>query len=82
MPVITKFYGIIIKMYFNDHGKPHFHALYNEFNGVFQIEDLKMIEGDLPNKAKELVTEWGRLYKNDLLEMWKTQEMKKLPGIE
>jgi hypothetical protein len=51
MPVIARFYGIVIKMYFSqsEHGVPHFHAIYGEFNGVFAIETLEMIEGDLPS---------------------------------
>jgi len=50
MPVIARFYGIIIKMYFcqNEHGVAHIHAIYGEFNAVFGIDSLKMIEGDLP----------------------------------
>ena len=44
MPVIARFYGILIKMYFKEHGVPHFHALYGEYNGVFEIELLDMIE--------------------------------------
>jgi hypothetical protein len=69
-------------MYFKEHGIPHFHALYAEYNGVFEIGSLEMIEGDLPNRAQRMVKEWAELYKNDLLEMWKTQEFKKLPGLE
>ena len=49
MPVIARFYGILIKMYFKEHGVPHFHAIYAEYNGVFDIQTLEMIEGDLPN---------------------------------
>ena len=82
MPIIARFYGILIKMYFKEHGIPHFHALYAEYNGVFEIDSLEMIEGDLPNRAQRMVKEWAELYKNDLLEMWKTQEFKKLPGLE
>ena len=82
MPIIARFYGILIKMYFKEHGIPHFHALYAEYNGVFEIESLKMIEGDLPNRAQRMVKEWAEFYRNDLLEMWKTQEFKKLPGLE
>jgi hypothetical protein len=82
MPIIARFYGILIKMYFKEHGIPHFHALYAEYNGVFEIESLEMIEGDLPNRAQRMVKEWAELYKNDLLKMWKTQEFKKLPGLE
>lgn len=48
----------------------------------FEIESLEMIEGDLPNRAQRMVKEWAELYKNDLLKMWKTQEFKKLPGLE
>ena len=56
MPVITRFYGIVIKMYFKEHGVPHFHAIYAEFNGVFNIKTLKMIEVDLPRTAHKLLT--------------------------
>ena len=82
MPVIARFYGILIKMYFKEHGSPHFHALYTEYNGVFDIESLEMIEGDLPNRAQKLVIEWAKQYQSDLMAMWKTQEFKKLPGLE
>jgi len=82
MPVITRFYGIIIKMYFNEHGIPHFHAIYNEYNGVFDIKKLNMIEGDLPNKAQNLVKEWGEKYQNEILKMWDTKSIIKLPGLE
>jgi len=82
MPIIARFYGILIKMYFKEHGLPHFHALYAEFNGVFDIESLEMIEGDLPNRAQKLVKEWAEMYQADLIEMWKTQTFKKLPGLE
>ena len=52
------------------------------YNAVFDIESLEMIEGDLPRRAQKLVKEWAELYKNDLISMWKTQEFKKLPGLE
>ena len=82
MPIIARFYGILIKMYFREHGVPHFHALYGECNGVFEIEKMEMIEGDLPKRAQKMVKEWADLYRNDLLEMWKTQNFKSLPGLE
>ena len=82
MPIIARFYGIIIKMYFKDHGVAHFHAVYGEFNGVFTVEPLEMIEGDLPNRAERLVREWGQLYQRELLEMWRTQQFRQLPGLE
>lgn len=82
MPTIARFYGILIKMYFKEHGVPHFHALYGEFNGVFNIESLEMIEGDLSQRAQELIREWGEMYRNELLDMWGKQQFKKIPGLE
>ncbi len=84
MPVIARFYGIIIKMYFSqsEHGIPHFHAIYGEFNGVFSIEKLEMIEGDLPLRSQKMIKEWANLYQADLMHIWKDQEFKKLPGLE
>lgn len=82
MPVIARFYGILIKMYFKEHGIPHFHAIYGEYNGVFKIDTLEMIEGDLPPRALKMIREWGEMHKNELMDIWKTQEIKKLPGLE
>lgn len=82
MPVIARFYGILIKMYFREHGKPHFHAIYAEYNGVFDIDTLEMIEGDLPPRARRLITEWAGQYQSDLSSMWHSQEFRKLPGLE
>ena len=82
MPVIARFYGILIKMYFREHGVAHFHAIYGEFNGVFEINTLEMIEGDLPGRAQRLVLEWAERYRDELRQMWETQEYKALPGLE
>ena len=59
MPVITRFYGLVIKMYFSqsEHGIPHFHVVYGEYNAVFDIQTLEMLEGDLPARALRLVKE-------------------------
>lgn len=81
MPEITRFYGIIIKLFFGDHPPPHFHAVYGEHNAVFNIETLEMIEGDLPSRARKLVVEWANSYQSDLQEMWESQEFKKLPPL-
>ena len=82
MPTVARFYGIVIKLYFQDHGTPHFHAQYAEFNGVFGIDSLEMIEGDLPIRAQRLVREWAALYRSDLRLMWDTQEFRELPGLD
>jgi hypothetical protein len=84
MPIIARFYGILIKMYFSqsEHGVPHFHAIYGEYNAVFAIETLEMIEGDLPERASRLVRDWASPIRLTLLEMWNKQEFRQLPGLE
>jgi len=84
MPVIARFYGILIKMYFSqsEHGLPHFHAIYGEFSSVFAIETMQMLEGDLPPRAQRLVKEWAERYQRDLLDMWRNQSFRQLPGLE
>lgn len=82
MPEITRFYGIIIKLFFGDHPPPHFHAVYGEYNGLFDIQTLEMFEGDLPARAKKLVSEWAALNQVELLEMWNNQEFRKLSPLK
>ena len=64
-----------------EHEPSHLHALYGEHIGIFNLQTLKMTEGDLPGKAQELVTEWMQKYQNELLEMWSKQTIKKLPPL-
>jgi len=82
VPVIARFYGITVKMYFREHGVPHFHAVYGEFNGVFEVSTLKMIEGDLPVRAQRLVRDWAERYRDEMARMWQTQEYRLLPGLD
>ena len=81
MPEVARFYGIIIKLFFGDHPPPHFHAVYGEYVGLFDIRTLEMFEGDLPNRAKKLVLEWAEMNQDALLEMWDRQEFRKLPPL-
>ncbi|MEI7796193.1 MAG: DUF4160 domain-containing protein [Methylococcaceae bacterium] len=81
MPEVTRFYGIIIKLFFGDHPPPHFHVVYGEYNALFNIETLEIIEGDLPNRASKMVIEWATRYQTELLEMWQTQQFNKLPPL-
>ncbi len=68
MPTISTFYGIVIRMFFNDHPPAHFHALYGEFHATIEIEGPRILEGELPRRATELVPEWARPHKAELLE--------------
>ena len=83
MPQIGRFYGIIIKMFFKpkEHDPSHIHALYGEHVGIFEIQSLDMVEGDLPKKAQELVREWMIQHQQELLEMWESQNLRKLPPL-
>jgi hypothetical protein len=82
MPEITRFYGIIIKLFFADHPPPHFHAIYGDYNALFNLETLEIIEGDLPNRATKMVVERATIYQPELLKMWNTQEFNKLPPLK
>ncbi len=82
MPEIARFYGIVIKLFFGDHPPPHFHAVYGEYLGLFDISSLEMIEGDLPRRAKNLVLEWAERNQSELLDMWSKQEFRQLPPLE
>ncbi|MBR4424580.1 MAG: DUF4160 domain-containing protein [Oscillospiraceae bacterium] len=83
MPEITRFYGIVIKMFFKPkkHEPSHIHALYGEYLGEFNIRTMEMLQGDLPSKAQELVREWLNLHQGELQEMWDTQQIRKLPPL-
>lgn len=83
MPEVTRFYGIVIKMFFKpkEHEPSHIHALYGEYVGTFNILSGEMIEGDLPPKAQEMVKEWLVIYRQELQKMWDTQQIKKLPPL-
>ena len=83
MPMISSFYGIIIKMYFqqSEHNPPHIHAIYGEYVGVIDIKSISLIEGDLPDRALLLVKEWLKTNQSDLLNMWNTQNFKQLPPL-
>lgn len=83
MPEITRFYGIIIKMFFKpkEHEPSHIHALYGEYIGIFNLQTLEMTDGDLPKKAQELVKEWLAIHQDELLAMWAEQNIKKLPPL-
>ncbi len=71
MPTISTFYGILIRMFFNDHAPPHFHARYNEFEATIEIDTLAVLEGKLPRRALTLVQEWAMIHREELFEDWR-----------
>jgi len=70
MPEISRFFGIIIRMYFNDHVPPHFHADYGANSIEITIETLEVLKGKLPNRVLGLVLEWASLHRNELRADW------------
>ena len=70
MPTIRTFYGIFIRMFFND-PPPHIHARYGEFEATIDIATRAIIEGELPRRALNLVQEWAMMHREELLEDWR-----------
>lgn len=84
MPVICRFYGIVIRMYFlaKEHNPPHIHALYGDDVAAISIETGEVLDGYLPPKALAMVNEWRALHKDDLKNIWATQEFVQLAPLE
>lgn len=70
MPEISRFFGIVIKMFFDDHNPPHFHAEYSGDVALFDIRNLSLFSGHLPPRAKGLVIEWATIHQQELLDDW------------
>ena len=84
MPILARFYGIVIKMYFlqSEHNPPHIHAIYNDDVAAIDYMTGEVLEGYLPAKALKLVLEWIELNRDAIKEIWEMQEFKKLPPLE
>lgn len=83
MPEISRFYGIIIKMYFlaSEHNPPHIHAIYNKNIAVIDIQTLEVIKGEIPKRALRLVKEWVFIHKKEIKDIWETQQFKKIEPL-
>ena len=79
MPEISRFYGIIVAMFFGDHNPPHFHARYGAEKVVIEIETLRILEGHLPPRALGLVIEWASQHKNELMQNWELAKNNQAP---
>lgn len=86
MPEISRFFGIVIKMYYDDHPPPHFHAEYGGQKALIDIHTLAIIGGQVPPRVWGMVIEWGAQYRGELLELWelaaKYQPLHRLPPLE
>lgn len=70
MPEISRFYGIIIAMFYGDHHPPHFHARYGDHKITIRISDFSVLEGYLPPRALGLVMEWAAFHQPELARNW------------
>ncbi|MEP7354410.1 MAG: DUF4160 domain-containing protein [Acidobacteriota bacterium] len=70
MPTLSIFFGIVVRMYYDDHPPPHFHAIYGEHEAKIVIETLELFEGTLPRRALGLVLDWAELHQQELRDNW------------
>lgn len=71
MPEVSRFFGISVRMYYDDHNPPHFHALYSGDEVEVGIDPLVVLKGKLPRRALALVIEWASAHRPELLENWR-----------
>lgn len=74
MPTISQFFGITIRIYYDDHPPPHFHAYYGNDSAKIDIDTLRVTEGWIPRRALGLVLEWAAEHRDELLEDWRLAE--------
>ena len=83
MPQISRFFGIIILMYYDDHNPPHFHVRYGSQECLIKIDNLSVIEGKIPSRALGMVIEWATLHQNELMANWeRAKALQTLDNIE
>jgi len=76
MPTISEFFGILIRMYYNEEYPPHFHAVYGDFEARISIENLSIVDGQLPVRQERLVLKWAKLHQGELKKEWERIEKK------
>ena len=85
MPEICQFFGISIRMYYNDHAPAHFHVVYGEQKAIIDIQTLMVIDGRLSPRVLGMVIEWASQYQEELMKLWKRaknyQPLYKLPVL-
>jgi Domain of unknown function (DUF4160) len=77
MPTISRFLGIVIRMYYREHAPPHFHAFYRDHEAKISIQTLEIMSGSLPRRALSLVLEWAERRRQELEANWRLAEQRK-----
>lgn len=70
MPEISRFYGIVVRMYYDEHPPPHFHVSYQDADASVRIDTLELVRGTLPRRAMVLVAEWALAHRDELRQNW------------
>ncbi len=71
MPAVSRFFGIVIAMYFDDHGVPHFHARHSQGSAKIRIDTLEPLDSTLDRRQLRLVLAWAELHHDELVENWR-----------
>jgi hypothetical protein len=86
VPELSRFFGIVIGVFYREHGRPHFHAVYGEFEAVIDIATGEVISGKLPKRAFGMISEWQSMHQTELSENWelarKHKTLKKIRPLE
>lgn len=80
MPEISHFFGVSIRMYFDDHGPPHFHAIYGDAEAVVGIDPIALLRGRIRRRAFGMVMEWAAAHQQELLTNWELMRNDQLPN--
>ncbi|HOT36295.1 MAG TPA: DUF4160 domain-containing protein [Candidatus Latescibacteria bacterium] len=72
MPELSRFFGITVRMYYNDHEPPHFHVFYGDFEALIEVGSLHVFRGSLPRRAFAMVVEWAIIHREELVGAWQS----------
>jgi len=85
MPEVSRFFGIVVRMFFDEHPPPHFHADYAEFTAVIGIQPIEVLQTSLPSRALSMVLEWAARNQRGLQDNWERlssgQSVERLPPL-
>ena len=79
MPEVSRFFGISIRMYFDDHNPPHFHAIYGNAEAEVGLDPVSLLRGRFPRRALGMVLEWAATHQRKLLDNWELMRNEQTP---
>jgi len=80
LPELSRFHGIVIRMFHDEHDQPHFHAVYGRDNAAIGINTLEVLAGNLPRREMSLVIRWAKLHQGELSDAWNRIQQDQPPG--